>query len=109
MMWAELEAQNDGIRIRDVFRNKVKYGEVITGKVPRGYRIQDKHLVLSDEAPAIRDCIMYYLKTNSLTATLRYMREEYQMVMTLQNLKSSILKMKNIPESIAAMNITAPV
>ncbi|WP_411335866.1 recombinase family protein [Ruminococcus gauvreauii] len=92
MMWAELEAQNDGIRIRDVFRNKVKYGEVITGKVPRGYRIQDKHLVLSDEAPAIRDCIMYYLKTNSLTATLRYMREEYQMIMTLQNLKSSILK-----------------
>ncbi|MCH1984101.1 recombinase family protein [Ruminococcus sp. OA3] len=92
MMWAELEAQNDGIRIRDVFRNKVKYGEVITGKVPRGYRIQDKHLVLSDEAPAIRDSIMYYLKTNSLNATLRYMSEEYQIIMTLQNLKSSILK-----------------
>lgn len=92
MMWAELEAQNDGIRIRDVFRNKVKYGEVITGKVPRGYQIQDKHLVFSAEAPAIRDGIMYYLKTNSLNATLRYLQDEYQIVMTLQNLKSSILK-----------------
>lgn len=92
MMWAELEAQNDGVRIRDVFSNKVKYGEAITGKVPRGYRIENKHLVLSEEAPAIHDSFMYYLKTNSMSATIKYMQEKYQIRMTLQNLKASILQ-----------------
>lgn len=57
MTWAELEAQNGGQRVKDVFKTKVQHGEVITGKVLRGYCIQDKHLVLSDEAPAIYDSI----------------------------------------------------
>lgn len=92
MMWAELEAQNDGIRILDVFRNKVKYGEVITGKVPRGYIIKDKHLVLSDEAPAILDSIQYFIKTQSLSATVRYLQNQHGISMTLSNLKESILR-----------------
>ncbi|RGZ00184.1 recombinase family protein [Clostridium sp. AM58-1XD] len=92
MMWAELEAQNDGVRITDVFKNKVKYGEVITGKVPRGYRIQDKHLVLSEEAPAILDSIRYFIKTNSLSGTVKYMQNQHGISMSLQNLKDSILK-----------------
>ena len=92
MMWAELEAQSGGIRVRDVLDNKVKYGEVITGKVPRGYRIENKHLVLSDEAPAISDGITYFLKTNSLNATTRYLRQKYNINMSIQNLKQSILR-----------------
>lgn len=94
MMWAELEAQNDGIRIRDVFANKVKYGEVITGKVPRGYKIEHKHLVLSKEAPAIYDCIQYFLKTQSMSASVKYMQEKYGIYMTLANFRESILKNK---------------
>ncbi|WP_434310198.1 recombinase family protein [Hominifimenecus sp. rT4P-3] len=92
MMWAELEAQNDGIRVRDVLANKVKYGEAITGKVPRGYKIENKHLVLSDEAPAIKDGIMYFLKTNSLRATVKYLSSKYNIHMSIQNLKQSVLK-----------------
>ena len=92
MMWAELEAQNDGIRITDVFKNKVKYGEVITGKVPRGYRIENKHLVFSEEAPAIYDSILYFLKTQSLSGTVKYMRSRYSITMTLANFKESILR-----------------
>jgi len=92
MMWAELEAQNDGIRVRDVFANKVKYGEAITGKVPKGYKIEGKHLVLSEEAPAIHDSIMYYLQTNSLSDTLRYMYNKHGIDTTIQNLKQSILQ-----------------
>ncbi len=92
MMWAELEAQNDGVRICDVFETKVKYGEVITGKVPRGYKIVNKHLVLTEEAPAIYDSIQYYIKEQSLNGTLRYMKERYGITMSIQNLKESILK-----------------
>ncbi|WP_180994651.1 recombinase family protein [Clostridium sp. chh4-2] len=92
MMWAELEAQNDGIRIVDVFKNKVKYGEVISGKVPRGYRIENKHLILSEEAPAIYDSILYFLKTQSLNGTIKYMRSQHGITMTLANFKDSILR-----------------
>lgn len=92
MTWAELEAQNGGLRVCDVFRTKVQHGEVITGKVPRGYKIENKHMVLSEEAPAIYDSIMYFLKYQSLNKTIRYMSEKYGITMTLQNLRNTILR-----------------
>lgn len=96
MTWAELEAQNGGLRVKDVFKTKVAHGEVITGKVPRGYKIENKRLVLSDEAPIIHDCILYYCKTQSLGKTIRYMKDVYGIVMSLTNLKESILKNEKI-------------
>lgn len=92
MTWAELEAQNGGLRVSDVFRNKVKHGEVITGKVPRGYKIENKRMILSDEAPAIYDSIMYFLENQSLRKTIQYMQETHGIIMTLQNFKKTILR-----------------
>ena len=94
MMWAELEAQNDSTRIIDVFNNKVKYGEVLSGKAPRGYSIVDKHLVPNDDAPMIRDIFEYYRQTTSLGRTLRKLKDDYGVVMTLSNLRQSILMNK---------------
>lgn len=94
MMWAELEAQNDSTRIIDVFNNKVKYGEVLSGKAPRGYSIVDKHLVPNDDAPMIRDIFEYYRQTTSLGKTLRKLKDDYGVVMTLSNLRQSILMNK---------------
>ncbi len=96
MTWAELEAQNGGLRVADVFRTKVTHGEVITGKVPRGYEIKDKHLVLSEEAPAICDTILYFLKHQSMNGAVQYLKETYGIVMTLQNFKQSILRNEKI-------------
>ena len=92
MTWAELEAQNGGIRVRDVFKTKVSHGEAITGKCPKGYKIENKHLVLSDQAPAIYDSIQYFCKTHSLNATARYMKDVHGLVTSNNNLKESILK-----------------
>ena len=92
MTWAELEAQNGGIRVRDVFKTKVAHGEVITGKVPRGYKIDGKRLVLSEEAPAIFDTIDYFCKTQSLGKTLRYLKNTHGIIMTLNNLRESVLR-----------------
>lgn len=92
MTWAELEAQNGGVRVSDVFRSKVAHGEVITGKVPRGYKIQDKKMVLSEEAPAIHDCIKHFLKHHSMNQTVLYMKDKYGIVMTLQNFRQTLLK-----------------
>lgn len=91
MTWAELEAQNAGIRIRDVFENKVKYGEVISGKVPLGYKIENKHLVLSHDACAITDIFHFYFHQQSLAKTLQYMKDKYDIHMTINNLRNSIL------------------
>ena len=91
MTWAELEAQNGGVRVSDVFRSKVAHGEVITGKVPRGYEIQDKRMVLSKEAPAVREAILCFLNHNSMNHAVLYLKEQYGIVMTVQNFKQSIL------------------
>ncbi|WP_097002330.1 recombinase family protein [Lacrimispora amygdalina] len=96
MTFAELEAQNDGLRVTDVFRTKVAHGEVITGKFPRGYQIQDKHLVLSEEAPAIYDTLMYFLKHQSMNKAVEYLKETYGIIMTLQNFKQSLLRNEKI-------------
>lgn len=92
MTWAELEAQNGGLRVSDVFRSKVAHGEVITGKVPRGYKIEDKRMVLSEEAPAIHDCIMHFLEHHSMNKTILYMKDKYGIIMTLQNFRQTLLK-----------------
>lgn len=91
MTFAELEAQNGGIRVCDVFRSKVSHGEVITGKVPRGYRIVDKRMELSEEAPAVYDAIMHFLNHQSMHQAVCYLKEQYGIIMTPQNFKQSLL------------------
>ena len=91
MTFAELEAQNGGIRVCDVFRSKVSHGEVITGKVPRGYRIVDKRMELSEEAPAVYDAIMHFLNHQSMHQAVSYLKEQYGIIMTPQNFKQSLL------------------
>lgn len=96
MTWAELEAQNGGLRVADVFRTKVTHGEVISGKVPHGYRIENKHLVLSEEAPAIQDTIFYFLKHQSMNQAVNYLKETHGIIMSVQNFKQSILRNEKI-------------
>lgn len=96
MTWAELEAQNGGLRVADVFRSKVEHGEVITGKVPRGYKIEKKRLVFSEEAPAVLDSILYFCRTQSLSRTVTYLKDTHGIVMTLQNYKMSLLRNEKI-------------
>lgn len=96
MTWAELEAQNGGQRVRDVFKTKVAHGEAITGKVPRGYRLEEKHLVLSEEAPALADAIACFVHTQSMGEAIRYLRETYGIIMTTGNFRQSLLRNEKI-------------
>lgn len=69
---AQFEAENTGQRIRQVFDYKKSQGEVCSGNVPPGYRIQDKHLVIdSDMAPAVREVFEHYAQTGKLYDTVR--------------------------------------
>lgn len=90
MTWAELEAQNGGIRVKDVFKSKVEHGEVITGKTPRGYRIHDKHLELTEEAPIIAQAFQVTWDSQSMGAGLRYLLDN-GIVMGFNNFRKSVL------------------
>ena len=92
MTFAELEAQNDSVRIKDVFDYKYKHGEVLSGKTPLGYSIKDKHLVPDEDAEKAVAVFDYYDKTNSLSATTLFLEREYGIVMSIENLKNSVLK-----------------
>lgn len=70
MSIAQFEAENTGQRIRQVFAYKRAKGEVTSGKVPAGYRIENKHLALSENADSARIAFETYARTNSLGQTL---------------------------------------
>lgn len=82
MTWAELEAQNDSERIRAVFENKVKNGEVISGTAPFGYSIQDKHLVPNEDAKKVLKIFERYRDHPSLRAVKAYAADDLGFVRT---------------------------
>lgn len=91
MTFAELEAQNDSVRIRDVFDWKYKNGQVLSGSVPLGYSIENKHMVPNVDAVKAQAVFEYYDRTGSLNATITYLESEFNIVMCQANLKKSIL------------------
>lgn len=91
MTFAELEAQNDSVRIRDVFEWKYKNGQVLSGKTPLGYSIENKRLIPNEDAGKALAVFEYYDRVGSLNATISYLETEYGIVMSQANLKKAIL------------------
>lgn len=77
MSIAQFEAENTGQRIHQVFEYKVKQGEVISGNTALGHKIVDKHIVLSEDAPIVKDLFEHYNFHGSLTELTRYAAEKY--------------------------------
>lgn len=69
---AQFEAEQTGQRIRQVFDYKRKQGEVLTGRIPFGYSIKNKHLVPDENADKVRTIFKYYAETNNLAKTTEY-------------------------------------
>ena len=74
---AQAESDRTSDRIKFVFENKVARGEVLSGKTPFGYKIENKRLVPDENADAARDMFKHYAETHSITSTMRYMRDTY--------------------------------
>jgi DNA invertase Pin-like site-specific DNA recombinase len=110
MTWAELEAQNDSERILAVFESKVKFGEVISGTAPFGYRIENKKLVPDDNSKYIVEIFDHYKKTSNLIDVMKYMRETYGIDRTASTYRRSILKnRKYIGEFRGNLNYCQPI
>ena len=72
---AQAESDRTSERIKFVFEGKVTRGEVITGKTPFGYKIENKRLVVDPEKVELaRDMFRTYAESGSLAETMRYMR-----------------------------------
>lgn len=75
---AQDEADRTSERIKFVFANKVKTGEVLSGKVAYGYRIENKKLVVDpNQAEVVKEIFTYFLHRQSKKATLIHIQEKY--------------------------------
>lgn len=68
---AQFEAENTALRINRVFDFKKTQHEVLSGKVPFGYSIVDKHLVPNEDAELVRKVFDLYVKTGNICEVMR--------------------------------------
>lgn len=74
LAFAEFEAGQTAQRIQNVFDYKRNNHEVLSGKVPFGYKIENKHLVPDPEKAEIaRRAFQAYIDTGNVTMVLRLM------------------------------------
>ena len=91
---AENESAQTSERIKAVFKNKLAKGEVCSGKIPRGYKIENKRLVIDHEvAPMIKDIFNYYESVNSLNKLVDYVKNNYYHIhqLTLKRILTNTL------------------
>lgn len=88
---AQDEADRTSERIKFVFENKVKKGEVISGSVPYGYKIENKRLVIDEEkAEVVRYVFKRYSQIKSKRSTVVDTREKFQNGITYKVLDTMI-------------------
>lgn len=86
---AQDEADRTGERIQFIFQDKVQRGEVISGKVPFGYKIENKKMVIDPKtAPIAQDIFRQYLALRSIRALREYIKNKYGIVYCHTNLKN---------------------
>lgn len=74
---AENESAVTSERIKAVFNNKIKNKEVITGSIPKGYKIENKKLIIDEESKSIVETIFSYFEVHqSKRATMNFLRDE---------------------------------
>ncbi|MDE6260583.1 MAG: recombinase zinc beta ribbon domain-containing protein [Oscillospiraceae bacterium] len=72
------ESDRTSERIKFVFDNKVKRGGVISGKVPLGYKIENKRLAIDPQtAPIAQDIFQQYTVIRSVRALREYVLNKY--------------------------------
>lgn len=97
MSIAQFEAENTSQRIKAVMEYKITQGEAVTGAVPIGYRIQDKHLVIEPEGAAfVRKIFAEFVATGSIAATANYAQVTLGRALTRRGIKRLLTNRKYI-------------
>ena len=88
---AQDESDRTSERIKFVFDNKVKRGEVISGKVPLGYKIENKKLAIDPEtAPIAQDIFHQYTVIRSVRALREYVLNGHGLVYTHSGIRAML-------------------
>lgn len=96
MSFAELEAQMTSERIKAVFDNKIQQGEVVSGKIPLGYSIENRRLVPNEDKKIIIDLFNYFVRVGSLRKTVIYLEEEHGIIRDYQSVRKMLTNKKYI-------------
>lgn len=83
---AQDEADRTAERVKAIQDQLVAQGKVLGGKVPFGYKIEDKHLVFGDNISITKEAIEHYMLHQSANATTRYINDKYGLHFTHPNL-----------------------
>ena len=98
LAFAEYECANTSLRINKTFDYKRQNREILSGKVPFGFKIQDKHLVIDPEkADIARQVFQTYIDTGGISETLRKM-DGYGLPKTQRAMKKMLQNRKYIGE-----------
>lgn len=78
---AQDEADRTGERIKFIFEDKIQRQEAISGKVPLGYKIENKKIVVDAKtAPIAQDIFQKYTTIRSVRALREYVLNQYGLV-----------------------------
>lgn len=95
---AQDECDRNSDRIKDVFSYKLKNKTYLTGKLPRGLKLDDaKHVIIDEEWKQFAlDMFDHFEATNSKRGTLLYLKEKYDMCLCYdtiaRNLRNPLYK-----------------
>ena len=104
LSFAQFESENTTVRINHVFDYKKQNHEVLSGKVPYGYMIVNKHMIANPETVnRAREIFSTYIATGSICETLRRI-QPYEAVKTQRSLKLMLQNRKYIGESYGVEN-----
>lgn len=88
---AQDEADRTGERIKFIFEDKVRKGEVISGKVPLGYKIENKKMVIDPQtAPIAQDIFRQYEVLRSIGALREYVLTKHGLVYTHSGIRAML-------------------
>ena len=86
---AQDESDRTSERIKFVFQNMVKEGRVISGQTPRGFKIENKRVVVDEEMlPVVKEIFEKYLDVRSIRETSRYIWDTYNINIDLRSMKN---------------------
>ena len=108
MSIAQFEAENTSSRIKQVFAYKTQNREVLSGNIPPGYSIENKHLVPNERANDIRRAFDVYDRTNSIADTVRAM-EGTGLPTTTQGMKYLLKRKVYIGEAHGLADFCEPI
>lgn len=85
---AQNESDTTAERIKFVFAEKIKRGEVISGTTGLGYKIENKRLVKNEDAPIVADIFDMYIKLNSIRKVMSFINTKYNKNFTYRRIRS---------------------